>query len=153
MIGPTFVVMSDNGNRYALAALKERRASIDGEIRACELRLRSLNEALCHLDATLALFDPGYDPKTIRAKRRYERRKLFGGGKLTRLILDALRRAERPLASREVIEAISGQMNYGSQPPAGVIGNIRAGLRYLAKRGTVVKDGERKAAAWRLSTG
>ncbi len=78
--------MNENGNKYALAALKERRASIDGEIQACELRLRGLNEALCHLDATLALFDPDYDPKSIRTKRRYDRAKLFGGGKLTRLI-------------------------------------------------------------------
>jgi hypothetical protein len=34
---PKFGVMNDNGKRYALAALKERRASIDGEIKACEL--------------------------------------------------------------------------------------------------------------------
>ena len=65
--------MNDNGNRYAILAFRERRASIDREIQACELRLRTLNEALCHLDATLALFDPDYDPKSIRAKRRYDR--------------------------------------------------------------------------------
>jgi hypothetical protein len=95
--------MNDNGNRYAINALRERRAAIDGEIQACELRLRGLNEALCHLDATLSLFDPDHDPKTIRAKRRYDRAKLFGGGKLTRLILDALRKAELPLTTPEVL--------------------------------------------------
>jgi hypothetical protein len=144
--------MNDNGNRYALAALKERRASIDGEIQACELRLRSLNEALCHLDAALSLFDPDYDPKTIRAKRRYDRAKLFGGGKLTRLILDALRRSERPLATAEVIAAIAAEMNFGSDVPAGVKARVRAGLRYLRKvRGSVVKEGERATAVWRLA--
>ncbi len=35
-------VMNENGNQYALAALKERRASIDGEMRECERRLRYL---------------------------------------------------------------------------------------------------------------
>jgi hypothetical protein len=144
--------MNKNGNTYAISALKRRRAEIDGEIQACETRLRSLNEALCHLDATLSLFDPDYDPKSIRARRRYDRAKLFGKGKLSRMILDALRRAERPLASREVIEAIAGEMNYGSKLPVGVIGNVRAGLRYLAKHGAVVRGGERRAATWQINS-
>jgi hypothetical protein len=143
--------MKESSNKYALAALKERRASIDGEIKALEVQLRNLNEALCHLDATLSIFDPDYDPKTVRARRRYERTKLFGKGKLSRMILDTLRRAERPLASREVIAAIAGEMNYGAKPPAVVIGNVRAGLRYLAKRGAVAREGERRAARWRIT--
>jgi hypothetical protein len=143
--------MNETSNRYALAALKERRASIDGEIKALEAQLRNLNEALCHLDATLSIFDPDYDPKTVRARRRYERQKLFGKGKLSRMILDALRRAERPLASREVIEAIAGEMGYGSKPPAVIVGNVRAGLRYLAKRRAVVRGGERRAATWQIA--
>ncbi len=71
--------MNDNGNTYAISALKRRRAEIDGERQACELRLRNLNEALCHLDASLALFDPTYDPALVRPKRPYRHGKLFGG--------------------------------------------------------------------------
>jgi hypothetical protein len=142
--------MRETSNRYAILALKERRASIDGEIKSCEAQLRTLNEAIFHLDATLVLFDPDYDPKSIRAKRRYQRNELFGKGKLSRIILDTLRRAERPMASQEVIAAISDELLYGSKPPAGMAGGIRAGLRYLAKRGSLVREGERLAALWRL---
>ncbi len=85
-------VMNENSNTYAISTLKRRRAEIDGEIKACELQLRGLNEALCHLDATLALFDPDCDPALVRPKRLCRRAKLFGGRKLTGLILDALRR-------------------------------------------------------------
>ncbi len=88
--------MDDNGNRYALHALRERRASIDDELRECERRMRYLKEMLGHLDATLGLFDPEGNPKAIKAKRPYKRVKLFGAGKLNRLILDAMRRGERP---------------------------------------------------------
>jgi hypothetical protein len=143
--------MNDKPNKYAIAALKARRAEIDGEVQALELRLRNLNEALCHIDATLALFDPDYDPKSIRAKRRYERGKLFRGGKLSRMILDALRTAGRPLTSQEVIGAVAGEMNYGSKLPAGMVGGIRSGLRYLAKRGAVERGGEPRAATWRIA--
>jgi hypothetical protein len=142
--------MHETPNRYAIIALKERRASIDGEIKACEAQLRTLNEAIFHLDATLALFDPDYNPKSIRAKRRYQRKELFGKGKLSRMILDTLRRAERPMASQEVIAEISDELHYGPKPPAGVAGGIRAGLRYLAKRGIVTRGGERRVAMWRL---
>jgi hypothetical protein len=38
--------MTDNGNQYALAALKERRAIIDSELRECKRRVRYLQEAL-----------------------------------------------------------------------------------------------------------
>ena len=62
-----------NGNRYAVAALNERRASIDGELRECERRLPYLRETLGHLDATLAVFDPDGNPKAIKAKRPYKR--------------------------------------------------------------------------------
>ncbi len=60
--------MTDNGNRYALAALRERRAAIDGELRQCEQRLRHLRDMLGHLDATLSLFDPDGNPMTIKPK-------------------------------------------------------------------------------------
>ena len=75
--------MDDNGNRYALHALRERRAALDGELRECERRLRYLKEMLGHLDATLGLFDPEGNPKAVRAKRPYKRVKLFGAGSST----------------------------------------------------------------------
>jgi hypothetical protein len=62
--------MNENGNRYALAALRERRAALDGEIKECDRKLRYLREAIGHIDATLSLFDP-YAP---------ERRRLAGSG-------------------------------------------------------------------------
>jgi hypothetical protein len=58
--------MNDTGNRYAIHALRERRAALDGELRQCEQRLRHLREMLGHLDATLSLFDPDGNPKAIK---------------------------------------------------------------------------------------
>ena len=45
----------------------------------------------------------GRQPQGHTPKRPYQRVKLFGSGKLSRLILDALRKAERPLTTIEVI--------------------------------------------------
>ncbi len=145
--------MSENGNRYALAALKERRAAIDGEMRECERRLRYLREALGHLDATLALFDPEGNPKAIRAKRSYKRVKLFRAGQLSRLILGALRKGERPMTTAEVIEAVVAELGYGADAAAGMSTRIRGSLLYLWKvRGLVVKEGERETARWTIAS-
>ena len=138
--------MNENGNRYAINALKERRAEIDGEIEACRRRLENLTEAIIHLDASIALLDPTYDPASVRPKRLYRRARLFGGRKLTGLILDALRRAERALTTQEVVAAIAG---VGADAP-NVAKRVRMALRYLAKRGVVAKEGERKTARWGL---
>jgi len=138
--------MNERSNRYAINALKTRRAEIDGEIEACRQRLESLSEAIVHLDASIALLDPSYDAASVRPKRLYRRVKLFGGRKLTSLILDALRRAERPLTTQEVVSAIAD----GNASAPNVRKRIRMALRYLAKRGAVVRDGERRAAMWRL---
>ncbi len=144
--------MNDTGNQYALHALRERRASLDGELRECERRLRYLREMIGHVDATLSLLDPNSNPKAIKATRPYKRVKLFGAGKLNRLILDALRRADGPLSTQAVIDAVVAEVGFGPDAAAGMRGRVRSNLLYLSKvRGMVVKDGERETATWRLA--
>jgi hypothetical protein len=138
--------MNERSSRYAINALKTRRAEIDGEIEACRRRMETLTEAIIHLDASIALLDPTYDPASVRRKKLYVRARLFGGRKLTGLILDALRRADRPLSTQEVVAAIAG---VGASAP-NVAKRVRMGLQYLARRGAVIKEGQRKMAAWRL---
>jgi hypothetical protein len=51
------------------------------------------------------------------------------------------------LATQEVIAAVAG---VGASAP-NVTKRVRMGLRYLAKRGAVAKEGERKTARWALA--
>ncbi len=144
--------MTENGNRYALAALKERRAAIDGEMRQCEQRLRHLRAMLGHLDATLSLFDPDGNPKAIKAKRPYKRVKLFSGGQLGRTVLSVLRKGGRPMTTAEVIEAVVVELSYGADAAVGMKSRVRGGLLYLWKvRGLVTKEGERETARWTIA--
>ena len=95
-------------------------------------------------------FDPDYNPRSIRAKRRYDRAKLFGGRKLTRLIRDSLRRAEGPLSTQEVVSAIAVELDGGAGAPL-VAKRVGMGLQYLARRGSIVKEGARKTARWAVA--
>jgi hypothetical protein len=73
--------LNELGNKYPLAAIRERRAEMAGEITSLQKRLRQLRESLVHVDATIRLFDPDGDPTKIPGKRPYKRVKLFGAGK------------------------------------------------------------------------
>ena len=143
--------LSDTSNKYALAALRERRAELAGEITAAEQHLRHLKQTILHVDGTLRLFDPDADPSKILAKRPYKRTKLFGAGKLNRLILDALRKAGQPVTTAEVVAAIVAELGFGEDATKGMRNRVRANLLYLSKvRGLVVKEGDRDGARWSL---
>jgi hypothetical protein len=69
--------------------------------------------------------------RILRTKRPYKRVKLFGSCKLSRLILDALRKVERPMTTPEVIAAVVAELGYGAEAPAGMKGRVRGALLYL----------------------
>jgi hypothetical protein len=81
------------GDRYALSALRDRRASIASEIVRTERKVRHLKESLVHVDAILLLLDPSANPEAIPTKRPVKRIKLFRQGELGRMLLGAHSRA------------------------------------------------------------
>jgi hypothetical protein len=144
--------MNDKGNKYAIAALKDRRATLAGEIQRYKQGIRDREEQLTHLDATLRVLDPEYRADTI-APKRLRRVKLFGGGELNRLIIDALRRADgKPLSTPAIADAIIVAKGYGEEAKHALIRRVRANLSYLLRhRSAVEKTGNRMTAKWRLS--
>jgi hypothetical protein len=106
---------------------------------------------LAHLDASLRLLDPSYRSETVPPKRP-RRVKLFGGGELNRLILDALRRANgKPQTNLEIARAIVAAKGYGDAALPALARRVRANLSYLLRqRGAVKKTGDRLAARWAL---
>lgn len=142
--------MTPKGNQYAIAALKDRRATMAGEIVKFQEGIRHRQDQLAHLDATLRILDPSYRADTI-APKRLRNVKLFGNGELNRLILDALRRATKPLAPREIAEAIVAEKGYGESSLPALARRVRANLSYLLRaRGAVYKTGDRLTARWAL---
>jgi hypothetical protein len=138
-------------NQYAIAALKDRRATLAGEIESYKQGIIDREEMLSHLDATLRALDPSYRADTV-APKKLRRVKLFGGGELNRLILDALRRGGKPMTNVEIAAAIVTVKGYGEEAMPALIRRVRANLSYLRRdRGAVTKTGNRLTARWTLS--
>jgi|SRR5579862_5221988 len=144
--------MNDKGNKYAIAALKDRRATLAGEIVRFKQGIHDREEQLTHLDATLRVLDPEYRADTV-APKRIRRVKLFGGGELNRLIIDALRRAGgNPVSTPAICDAIIAAKGYGPEAKHALIRRVRANLSYLLRhREAVEKIGNRMTARWRLT--
>ena len=115
-----------------------------------ENQIRHRKELLVHVDATLQLLDPFISIDAIPAKRIRKRIKLFSQGELGRMILDALRRAERPLTTAEVATALLEAGGHGESARPTVTPRVRGNLSYLMRRGKVIKSGDWKGARWAL---
>jgi hypothetical protein len=144
--------VNENGNRYALAALKDKRASLSSELVQTERTLRHLKEALVHVDATLKLLDPSIDAGAIPNKRLQAGRiKLFRQGELGRLIRDALRvHGGGPVSTAQIVDHVLAQGGHGPAARRAVGGRVRGNLAYLERRGIVTKTGDQREARWQL---
>lgn len=143
--------MNELGNKYALAALKDKRAALAGEITQLKKQIAWRQEQLAHVDATLLLFDPKADPDRIPAKRAYKHVKLFKQGELGRTILDALRQAGGPTSTADLATAVTAAIGQPQSMRAAMVHRARANLAYLERRGTVVKTGAKGAVRWALA--
>jgi hypothetical protein len=141
------------GDRYALSALRNKRATIAAEIAQLERQLRHRKKSLVHVDATLRLLDPSIELDSIPNKRLLPKRvKLFRQGELGRLILGALRQAEgEPLSTREIASAVLAAGGHGEAARPTVAPRVRGNLCYLERRGKVTKTGNGKGVRWQLA--
>lgn len=126
---------------HVVSALVNKRAEIAGLIRQAEQQLGQFRADLMHLDATLRLFAPGLEPKTIPAKAIRRSDGWFELGEVRRRVLDALRRAARPMRAPELVATV--MMEKGFDPAdrasfAKVQWKVGATLRRLAKRGLLM---------------
>jgi hypothetical protein len=134
--------MNEKGNRYALSALKDKRATLAGEIVLLKRQIRARQDALAHVDATIRLLDPGCKIDGIPPKRVVGRVRLFRQGELGRLILGALRKANQPLATAELVTAVLKAKGAPDAARPTLAPRVRTNLSYLDER-----DGLR---VWRL---
>jgi hypothetical protein len=137
-------------NKYALAALKDRRATLAGEIESLKRSLQTKVQQLDHIDACLTIFEYEGDPATIPNKRPRRRVKLFRQGELGRLIVDALRRAGKPLGTHAIVTALMEAGGHGEGARTSLTPRVRGNLAYLETREMVLKDGRGQLVRWHL---
>jgi hypothetical protein len=107
-------------------------------------------DRLAHVDATIAIFEPGFDIGSLPLKRLCKRVKLFKQGELGRLIFDALRRAGGPIPTADVVTAVMEAQGYEEGARSAFAPRVRGNLVYQRVRGTIAKIGNGNEARWKL---
>jgi hypothetical protein len=143
--------MKDTSNKYALRALKDRRAAIAGEIMKLRDMVAARVEQLAHMNAAIKILEPGFDSNKAPAKR-FRRVHLFGKGELSRSVLDVLRRGGRPMSTGDVIASFMALKGYEPDARKAISHRVRANLAYQTRRRNLVtKTGGRASARWALA--
>lgn len=97
-------------NEHTINALIRKRAEIAGQIEDLQQRLRAAVVALDNVEATLRLFAPDID-LTQHGERKVPVAHHAFRGEVTRIILETLRNATRPMTTTEVTERIMTERN------------------------------------------
>ena len=139
---------------HVVSALVNKRAEIAGMFTRTEQQLGQFRADLVHLDATIRLFAPEMEPKTIPAKRIRQSDLWFEQGELSRRVLDALRRAGEPIRAPDLVRAV--MIDKGLDPAdrpsfVRVQWKVRDTLNRLNKRGLLASDGAGHGVLWRIS--
>jgi hypothetical protein len=92
---------------YAISGLRRKRACLAGEIEIRDRATAKMREQLTAIDATLRLFHPDADPEHITPIRPFVIRNVwFRRRKQTRLVLEAMRDAGKPLPLSQIADYV-----------------------------------------------
>ncbi len=86
--------------RYAITALKAKRAELAGELDELERERIALKSKLVHIDQTLKLMGFNGNPAEIPRKRSYRRE--FKRGELQRMVFEIINTASVPPTNAEI---------------------------------------------------
>jgi hypothetical protein len=89
---------------HTISGLLTKRAELLGEAESIRDRLAAIKNDIEALDRTLKVLD--YDGDLDAQMPRQKRHVVFGRGELTRQVLSILRRADKPLTSRQIAQEI-----------------------------------------------
>lgn len=122
-------------NDHVLSGLISKRAELAGQIETMQREMRELVATIGHIDAAIRVFDPEADLSDIKPKLppRFQAFK----GEVTRLVLNALRKSDKPLPVSDLtlIVAAGRGINSDDKPFMRVLSRrVGACLRNLRKK-------------------
>jgi len=133
-------------------ALIEKRAELAGYLADLERRAVQCRADLVHLDSTLRMFNPEFDPDSIMPKQPQRRSLYFQMGEVAQRCREAIRKAGgQPISADEI--AISAIRDKGLDPQDKKLRALFTrrflwALNRMAKRGEIGKAGDGRNVRW-----
>ncbi len=144
---------------HVVSALVTKRSELAGMIQFHRIEIERVGADLKHLDATLKLFAPEIDLRSLGAKR--VRKSIMGGfkffkpGESHRLILDLLREAGRPVLTADILSRVIDRKGLDDTQDVRMTlqRTISGSLRRLERREMVrhAGAGKGRALTWEIA--
>ena len=140
---------------HVVSALVDKHAELSGLILDYQKKIDQMRVAVGHLDASIKLFSPDYDLRSVRAKAVRKRNQYFRPNECRRLVLEIFRDAEgNALSSRQIGEALVRRKGLASS--AGMIEQMQKNAIAVTKRleeaGVLAPAGmDGNARTWRIA--
>jgi hypothetical protein len=87
---------------HVISGLVSKRSELAGLAQYYQAEISRITGDLNHIDATIKLFAPEFDLRTLRTKEHRERNQYFKPGECPRITLDILRESGSALTSRQI---------------------------------------------------
>lgn len=88
--------------QHVVSQLITKKQELTGELKYYKAKVEQLQQVVDSIDISIKAFDPDFDPSKIKPKRYSGKRHYFERGESHRMVLDALRRAGKPLTTGEI---------------------------------------------------
>ncbi len=141
-------------HEHTIHGLLRRRQETAAALELAQGQVRQLVSDVDALDAVLRMFQPDLDIGAVRVRPSPRRHAAFRG-ESSRLILDMLREADGPMATRDIVARVMElrKLNPADRELAETMRQrVASSLRGLRQRGTVTSsEGRGAGVRWHLS--
>jgi hypothetical protein len=143
--------------------LKAKLAEIDAKIGELRREIVVLGDQKSAFEMVINVYDPGFEPDAQRARRTSSREtasgrvtELLKGKNNRHIVLDILRRTERPATTAEIAEKFASEADLGSEASrleSALTSRFSATLNGLVKQGLVRQAGtaDGRRHLWEIS--
>jgi hypothetical protein len=141
-------------NTPTLCALRRLHAEIGGKILDNHKNAKRLREDKKHVAAVIKMFSPGYDVRSITARRTYKANPWFRRGTLFRSALGIMRGTTEPLTVAEIVDrmlAAKGVPSARTDQIRGLQSAVLASLQNRKGKGRVRLADDRIPMRWTLA--
>ena len=139
---------------HVISALIKKRSELSGEIEHYEKLLKEYRENLTSIDKTIHIFDDSYDLRTIKSKR-IVRNSYFASGEATKMVLDVLRTAVKPIKTDNLIDILADKKSLvfqDSKERYSFSKTVSVTLNSIHKKGLIKKvDKEKGVVLWSIA--
>ncbi|RXJ69304.1 hypothetical protein CRV08_04660 [Halarcobacter ebronensis] len=138
--------------QHVLSQLISKRAELKSEMNYLIRKANELDKIIESMDISIKVFDPNFNLDSIRDKRYTRKSQLFKHGEANKMTLDVLRKANKPLTTREIAQEIMKKKDLNHEDLE-LSKSIEARLRAVFYKNQMLKvvDETEKQKRWMIA--